>query len=102
MFKKQFDEILSTIYQLLSDYRTSKTKVLVKHNICNKTYYTLPSDILQNNKRIHEEFLLEFTRQSSLSDDLEQFRKQQQDQQKTISRDAQRRAKTVQRTNNDR
>lgn len=42
------------------------------------------------------------TRQSSLSDDLEQFRKQQQDQQRTISRDAQRRSKTVQRTNNDR
>ncbi|MDE7512348.1 relaxase/mobilization nuclease domain-containing protein [Pediococcus pentosaceus] len=42
------------------------------------------------------------TRQSSLPDDLEQFRKQQQDQQRTISRDAQRRAKTVQRTNNDR
>ncbi|MCQ9197119.1 relaxase/mobilization nuclease domain-containing protein [Pediococcus pentosaceus] len=42
------------------------------------------------------------TRQSSLSDDLKQFRKQQQDQQRTISRDAQRRAKTVQRTDNDR
>lgn len=42
------------------------------------------------------------TRQSSLSDDLEQFRKQQQDQQRTISRDAQKRAKTVQRANNDR
>ena len=41
------------------------------------------------------------TRQSSLSGDLEQFRKQQQDQQRTISRDAQRRAKTVQRTDND-
>lgn len=42
------------------------------------------------------------TRQSSLPDDLEQFRKQQQDQQRTISRHAQRRAKTVQRTDNDR
>ena len=41
-------------------------------------------------------------RQSSLSDDLEQFRKQQQDQQRTISHDAQRRAKTVQRADNDR
>ena len=41
-------------------------------------------------------------RQSSLSDDLKQFRKQQQDQQRAISRDAQRRAKTVQRTDNDR
>src|SRR5699024_1021921 len=41
------------------------------------------------------------TRQSSLSDDLEQFRKQQQDQQITISRDAKRRSKTVQRTDND-
>lgn len=42
------------------------------------------------------------TRQSSLPDDLEQFRKQQQDQQRTISRYAQRRAKTVQRTDKDR
>lgn len=42
------------------------------------------------------------TRQSSFSDDLEQFRKQQQDQQRAISRDAQRRAKTVQRTDKDR
>ena len=42
------------------------------------------------------------TRQSSLSDDLEQFRKQQQDQQRTISRDAKRCSKTVQRTDNDR
>ncbi|MDF8375793.1 relaxase/mobilization nuclease domain-containing protein [Weissella paramesenteroides] len=42
------------------------------------------------------------TRQSSLSDDLEQFRKQQQNQQRTISRDAKRRSKTVQRTDNDR
>lgn len=39
--------------------------------------------------------------QSSLSDDLKQFRKQQQDQQRTISRDAQRRSKSVQRTNKD-
>lgn len=42
------------------------------------------------------------TRQSSLSDDLKQFRKQQQEQQRAISRDAQRRAKTVQRTDKDR
>jgi len=42
------------------------------------------------------------TRQSSLSDDLKQFRKQQQEQQRAISRDAKRRAKTVQRTDNDR
>lgn len=78
VFKKQFDEILSTNYQLLSDYKTSKTKVLVKHTICNKTYSTLPSDILQNkthcptcsqnNKRTHEEFLLEFTRQNLLKE----------------------------------
>ena len=40
--------------------------------------------------------------QSNLSRDLEQFRRQQQDQQRTISRDAKRRAKTVQRTDNDR
>ncbi|WP_285299858.1 relaxase/mobilization nuclease domain-containing protein [Lactiplantibacillus plantarum] len=42
------------------------------------------------------------TRQSSLSDDLKQLRKQQQNQQRTISCDAQRRAKTVQRTDHDR
>ena len=40
--------------------------------------------------------------QSNLSRDLEQFRRQQQDQQRTISRDAKRRSKTVQRTDNDR
>lgn len=40
--------------------------------------------------------------QSSLSTDLEQFRKQQRDQQRTISRDAQRRAKPLQRADKDR
>lgn len=39
------------------------------------------------------------TGQSGFSNDLEQFRKQQRDQQTTINRDAQRRARTVQRTN---
>lgn len=41
-------------------------------------------------------------RQSSLSEDLERFKQQQRDQQRTISRDAKRRSKTVQRTDNDR
>lgn len=40
--------------------------------------------------------------QSSLSTDLEQFRKQQRDQQRTISRDAKRRAKPLQRADKDR
>ncbi|MBF7126206.1 relaxase/mobilization nuclease domain-containing protein [Pediococcus pentosaceus] len=39
------------------------------------------------------------TGQSGFSNDLEQFRKQQRDQQTTINRDAQRRARTVQRAN---
>jgi len=39
------------------------------------------------------------TSQSGFSNDLEQFRKQQRDQQTTINRDAQRRAQTVQRAN---
>lgn len=40
--------------------------------------------------------------QSSLSTDLEQFRKQQRDQQRTISRDAKRHAKPLQRADKDR
>ncbi len=77
-FKKQCYEILSTDYQLLSDYKTSKTKVAVKHTICHKTYYALPSDILQNKthcptcshnkKRTHEEFLLECRRKNLLTE----------------------------------
>lgn len=41
-------------------------------------------------------------RQSSLSEDLERFKQQQRDQQRTISRDAKRRAKPLQRADKDR
>lgn len=41
-------------------------------------------------------------RQSSVSDDIERFKQQQRDQQRTISRDAQRRAKPLQRADKDR
>ncbi|MDF8373945.1 relaxase/mobilization nuclease domain-containing protein [Weissella paramesenteroides] len=41
-------------------------------------------------------------RQSSLSEDIERFKQQQQDQQRTISRDAKRRAKSLQRADKDR
>ena len=41
-------------------------------------------------------------RQSSLSEDIERFKQQQRDQQRTISRDAQRRAKPLQRADKDR
>lgn len=40
--------------------------------------------------------------QSSLSEDIERFKQQQRDQQRTISRDAKRRAKPLQRTDKDR
>lgn len=41
-------------------------------------------------------------RQSSLSEDIERFKQQQRDQQRTISRDAKRRAKPLQRADKDR
>lgn len=45
-FKKRLKQVLGTDYQLVGEYKNSRTKVTMKHLVCSRTYKTRPENPL--------------------------------------------------------
>jgi hypothetical protein len=52
-FKKEVFNIFGDEYEVLGEYINNHTKIEIKHNVCGKTYSTLPTVILQGHKCPH-------------------------------------------------
>lgn len=50
IFKKEVKEIVGSEYEVLSDYRSSKTDIKLKHATCNHTYEATPDNFLRGKR----------------------------------------------------
>ena len=49
-FKEEVYNLVGSEYTVLSEYKNSKTKVLMKHNKCGSSFYTFPNNFLKGNR----------------------------------------------------
>lgn len=45
-FKRRIKNIRGNDYQLVGQYKNSRTKVTIRHSVCNREYHTLPKNVL--------------------------------------------------------
>jgi len=49
LFKEEVKNIVNTDYTVLGEYKNNKTKIRMKHNICDHIYDVIPRDFLKKN-----------------------------------------------------